>query len=59
MYGEVLFDLRGDVWGFEDALVRGFGGVMAFEGFGADAFFFEEFDGWAEEVMEESPFLSI
>ena len=30
-----------------------------FEGFRADAFFFEEFGGGAEEVMEESPLVSI
>jgi len=30
-----------------------------FEGFRPDAFFLEEFDGGAEEVMEESPFLSV
>ena len=30
-----------------------------FEGFRADAFFFEEFGGGAEEVMKESPFLAI
>ena len=32
---------------------------MVFKGFRADAFFFEEFDGGAEEVMEEPPFLGI
>ena len=40
-------------------MVRGFWWVMVFEGFGADAFFFEEFNGGAEEVMEESPFLGV
>lgn len=44
---------------FEDSLVRGFGGVMVFKGFRADAFFLEEFGGGAEEVMKESPFLGI
>ncbi len=44
---------------FEGSLVRSFRGVMVFEGFGADAFFFEEFDGGAEEVMKESPFLGV
>ena len=37
-------------------MVRGFGRVVAFVGFGADSFFGEEFDGGAEEVVEESPF---
>ena len=32
---------------------------MAFDGFGADAFLFDEFYGGAEEVVEESPFLGI
>ena len=40
-------------------MVGGFGGVVAFEGFGADSFFGEEFDGGAEEVMEESPFVVV
>jgi hypothetical protein len=44
---------------FEDPLVRGFWWVVVFEGFRADAFFFEEFGGGAEEVMKESPFLGI
>jgi hypothetical protein len=30
-----------------------------FKGFRADAFFFEEFGGGAEEVMKASPFLSV
>ena len=59
MFGEGLFHLGRDEGGFEDPLVRGFGGVMVFESFGADAIFLEEFDGGAEEVMEESPFLGI
>ena len=45
--------------GFEDSLVRGFGGVIAFNRFGSDSFFGEEFDGGAEEVVEEFPFLGI
>ena len=43
----------------EDSLVGGFGGVVVFKGFRADAFFFEEFGGGAEEVMKESPFLGV
>ncbi len=30
-----------------------------FDGFGTDPFFGDEFDGRAEEVVEESPFLGI
>ena len=59
MFGEGLFDLGRDVGRFEDSLVRGFGGVVVFKGFGADAFFCEEFGGGAEEVMKESPFLGV
>lgn len=59
MFGEGLFDFWGDVRGFEDSLVRGFGGVIAFNRFGSDSFFGEEFDGGAEEVVEEFPFLGI
>ena len=44
---------------FHDSLVRGFGRIMAFDGFGADSLFCDEFYGWAEEVVEESPFLGI
>ena len=40
-------------------MVRGFGRVVAFVGFGADSFFGEEFDGGAEEVVEESPLLAV
>ncbi len=32
---------------------------MAFDGFGADSFFCDEFYGRAEEVVEESPCLGI
>ena len=45
--------------GFEDSLVRGFGGVMVFLGFGADSFFGEEFGGGGEEVVKKSPFLGV
>ena len=44
---------------FHDSLVRGFWGVMVFDGFGSDTFFINEFYGGAEEVVEESPFLGI
>jgi hypothetical protein len=44
---------------FQDSLIRGFRRVMAFDSFRADAFFFDEFYGGAEEVVEESPFLGI
>jgi len=42
-----------------DSAVRGFGRIMAFDGFRADSFFRDEFYGGAEEVVEESPFLGI
>ena len=32
---------------------------MALDGFGTDAFFFDELYGGAEEVVEEPPFLGI
>ncbi len=59
MFGEGLFDLGRDMGGFEGSLVWGFGGVVVFKGFRADAFFLEEFGGGAEEVMKESPFLGV
>jgi len=59
LFGEGLFGLRGDVRRIDDSLVRGFGGVVAFYGFGADSFFGEEFKRGAEEVVEEAPFLGI
>ena len=40
-------------------MVRGLGIVVAFDGFGADSFFSDEFHGRAEKVVEESPFLGI
>jgi len=43
----------------DDSLVRGFGRVMAFDGFGADPFFCDKLYGRTEEVVEESPFLGI
>jgi len=42
-----------------DSLIRGFGRVMVFDGFGADPFFCDKFYGGAEEVVEESPFFGI
>lgn len=59
MFGEREFGLGGDEGRVEDSLVRGFGGVIVFKGFGADSFFGEEFGGGAEEVMEESPFMLV
>jgi hypothetical protein len=47
------------MFGLQDSLIGGFGRVMVFDGFGSDAFFFNEFYGGAEEVVEESPFLGI
>ena len=43
----------------EDSLVRGFGVVMVFNGFGAESLFGDEFDGGGEEVMKEPPFLEV
>ena len=54
-----MFDLGRDMGGLEDTLVGGFGWVVVFKGFRADAFFFEEFGGGREEVLKESPFLGI
>ena len=54
-----MFGLCKDLGRLEDSLVRGFGRIIAFEGFRADAFFFEEFNGGGEEVMKESPFLGV
>lgn len=48
-----------DMRRFHDSLVRGFGRVMLFDGFGADPFFSDEFYGGAEEVVEEAPFFGI
>ena len=59
MFGEGEFDRFLDMRRFHDSLVRGFGRVMVFDGFRADSFFGDEFYGWAEEVVEESPFLGI
>ena len=59
MFGEREFGLGGDEGRVDDTLVRGFGGVIAFEGFGADYFFGEEFGGGAEEVVEEAPFVAV
>jgi hypothetical protein len=59
LFGEREFGLWGDEGGVDDSLVRGFGGVIAFKGFGADSLFGEEFGGGAEEVVEEAPFVVV
>ena len=59
MFGEGEFGFRRDARGVDNSLVRGFGGVIAFEGFRADSFFGEEFGGGAEEVVEEAPFMAV
>ncbi len=59
MFGEGSFDGFEDVRGFHDSLIGGFGRIVAYEGFRADAFFIDEFYRGAEEVVEESPFLGI
>ena len=43
----------------EGSLVRGFRGIMTFDGFGADPFLRDELHGGAEEVMKEPPFFGI
>ena len=43
------------VFGFQESLVRRFGFVVAFDGFGGDAFFGQEFDGRDEEVVVKPP----
>ena len=48
-----------DVRRFHDSLVRGFRGIMVFDGFGADSFFCDEFYGGTEGIVEEPPFLGI
>ena len=59
MFGEVPFDGFANVRRIDDSLIGGFGRVVACDGFRADTFFIDEFDGGAEEVVEESPFLGI
>lgn len=49
----------GDMRRGHDSLVRGFGGVVSFDGFRADSIFCDEFNGGAEEVVKESPFVPI
>lgn len=44
---------------FPDSPIRGLGGIVAFDGFGADPFFGDEFNRRAEEVVAESPLFSI
>lgn len=36
---EFVFGLFGDMFGFKDSLIRGFGFVVMLDGFGSDAFF--------------------
>ncbi len=54
-----MFYLGRDMGRFENSLVRGFGEVMVFKGFGTDPFLRDELHGRAEEVMEESPLSAI
>ena len=51
--------MLGDGRRVKDSLEGGFGGVVVFDGFGADSFFVEEFDGGAVEVKKESPFMGV
>ena len=43
------------MFGFKNSLIRGLGFVVAFNGFGSDAFFGQEFDGRDEEIVVETP----
>jgi len=43
----------------EGSLVRGFRGVMVFNGFGTDPFLRDELHGRAEEIMKEPPLFGI
>ena len=44
---------------FEGSLIRGFGRVMVFNGFGPNPLLRDELHGRAEEVMEEPPLSGI
>ncbi len=59
LFREVVFDQEKDMGRLEGSLVRGFRGVMAFNGFGADPFLRDKLHGRVEEIMEESPFFGI
>jgi len=59
LMGEAGLDRRRDMWRIKYSLKRGFRGIMMFDGFRADSFFGDELNGRREEVMEESPLVSI
>jgi hypothetical protein len=59
LFGEGVFDRSRDMRRLEGSLVRGFGRVVAFDGFRTDPFLREELHRRAEEVMEESPLTGI
>lgn len=59
MFEEAIFYWLGDMVRFQDPLIRGFGRIVAFQGFGADAFFINEFYGRQEEVVKEPPCLAV
>jgi hypothetical protein len=59
LFGEAVFDREKDMGRLEGSLVRGFRGIMTFDGFGADPFLREELHGRAEEVMKKSPLFGI
>ena len=59
MFGESGFDGSKDMGRFEGSLIRGFGRVMVFNGFGPNPLLRDELHGRAEEVMEESPLTGI
>ena len=59
LFGERVLDRDKDMGRFEHSLVRGFGRVMAFNGFRTNPFLGDELHGGAEEIMEESPLSGI
>jgi hypothetical protein len=56
---EVFFDSRRHVKRLHDPLVRGFRGIIAFNGFGCNALFGDQFNGRAEEIVKAPPFVGI
>ena len=52
---EFIFGLFWNVLRFKNSLIRSLGFVVAFDCFGSDAFFGQEFDGRDEEVVVKTP----
>ncbi len=59
LFGEAVFDREKDMGRLEGSLVRGFGRIVAFNGFGTDSFLRDELHRRAEEVMKKSPLFAI